>query len=262
MNQRQQSKDSRHANRSVEKRDKKLNGYLALYRRELLLLREGKLKNLAELGARIVFLLLADWDQEHDAFGCIPSNTELQRLAGMNHSRWSHYRRRFVERDLLHKRDDGKMEIPHFWKYNPRAAQKLSKTTFANTQEEDAFLQNHNALTQITGAKKQNTQENTSNGTPEDIGSLIQKSGKYLAFSQRSSRPKKTKRNSKENIKNFMKYTPKDIKYECEKCGLKVDSFTAQLVTKRTTRKICMPCYLRRNEAMGDAAVNAKPPLS
>lgn len=89
---------------TTQKKKANYKGYLGIFRREKLLLKETQL-TLSHFGAFVLFLLSADWDKDHSTFGAIPSDAEMEVATGIDSSTWSRHRNFLYKQGLLLSND-------------------------------------------------------------------------------------------------------------------------------------------------------------
>ncbi len=229
-------------------RKKKTNykGYLGIFRREKLLLKEKKL-TLSHFGAFILFLLSADWDKDHSTFGGIPTDNEMETATGIDYTTWSRHRKFLYEQGLLLS-IEGVFVIKNFWKYLPEHAIKLAKYDIASLQEEDAVLQELAARLQNKVAIMQNSPSSTDYGMPsESTDNTSQSIGSHAIMQQQNS-PKETLNKSKENIEKLndashqeFSYRP-EKSYPCENCGKAISGNIANYSYKKYKKALCFSC--------------------
>lgn len=178
---------------------KKLKGYLPLFRRETLLLKNSKF-TLSTFAAHIVLVLSADWDSKHNNFGCVASNQELEELTGIDQSTWSRYKNKFLKMGHLLLTPDGELKIPYYSKYVIQVADKLAKYDIADLQEEAAIMQKHIAGLQEQIAILQNSSPKADYGVSSENADKASQSINSNANMQTTLSPKETIKNNKENI--------------------------------------------------------------
>lgn len=252
---------------------KALKGALPVYRRELLLLREKKLKDLTEFGAWVVFLLTADWDKKHPRFGCIPSAAEIARLIQVDPSTIQRHRQALHERGLLRKRSDGEFEIFRFWKYG--RMRDLANPALVTLQEENAFLRFADAHTQGRDARMHEPNHQSSDEGATENGSLLGKSDDRRASLHDGYSPKEPLKNLRETRKKELAASQpsslilarrdsslleeKDAT-PCDSCGRRIVSpFIREITSRQCGRSLCTGCYVGSKTQSGTPVQDSKP---
>lgn len=232
---------------TTRKKKSNYKGYLGIFRRAKLLLKEKKL-TLTELGAFVTFLLSADWDKDHTNFGVIESDSEMEESTSIDSSTWSRHRNTLTAKGFLDNSEDGEIRIHNFWKYLPEHANKLAKYDIASLQDEDAILQELDAKMQNSVAIMQNSPSQSGHGVSQETIDKTSQLHTPVANMQSSFSHKETINNLRENIEKYNDASHRDFSYEegntypCIDCGKEISGTVANYSYKRFEGVYCFKC--------------------
>lgn len=247
---------------NTERVRKFFNGALPIYRRELLLLREKKLKNFAALGSWFALVLSADWDPKHPRYGCIPSDAEIARRLRIDPSTAQRHRTELLKAGLLLERSDGEFEIKGFWKYG--RVKELAGISAASLQEEDAALQNLNASVHEADAQAHVPPRHGGNDPDTGPGSVERRYEHPRANMQEGISLKeqldKLRESTKERLNQTSLSRPLSLVNDtpsrnssrrsssemgCSECGTLVPSVLQETTVKQYGRPLCVGCAVK-----------------
>lgn len=222
--------------------DKKYNGALYLYRRDLTLLRDHKL-NAAEYGHYNALLRCTVWDDKKDNFGAVFDNKTIARLTGKAVSTVWRWKEELLEKGLLKKFDDGTTRWPEFWKHKKENVRKFARGDIAGSHNKNAGSQRFSANSQKNSASLQKYTLPARNSNPSNFRPTKSQTGTGIASLQ-------SMLASKETINKHKEIKKEDIAFSCEVCHRQVTKYEAGLLERQGYKdKICWPCIAKqRNE--------------
>ncbi len=228
--------------------DKKYNGALYIYRRDLIYLRDKIFKNTTEYGQYNILLRCAVWDIRKETFGTVFKNAVIASLIGVSASTIWRWKTIFLKKGLLKQWDDGTIRFPEAWKYKEHNVMKLSRERLAKSQGANANLQASIVKPQLSNAAMQKSEPTYRNGRHDNLRLTKPQTTNGIASLQ-------SLLGSKETINKRKKTIKADIAFSCKACGEGVTRFVARLLKNSGYEdQICWSCNEKRRKPKNEAA--------